>query len=348
MLIMLSSPAILVGKTLDELQNLLNQWGEPAYRAEQMAQWLYRRPVAHVEDMSNIPAKLRAQLMEETILHPSKIETVRHSRDKTRKYLLSLGDGELIESVFIPETHRTTVCISTQAGCGMGCTFCATGIKGLARNLTTGEMVDQILQVALDVGRLPGNVVFMGMGEPLANYDELIKTIEVINAPWGLNIGIRQLTVSTCGLVPGIRRLGVEGLGLTLAVSLHAADNGKRSQIMPVNRSYGVNELMEALREYVQNTSRRVTIEYALMAGFNDGEADARKLCGLLRGLLCHVNLIPVNPVRGGLHTKPRFSEIERFQAELQRGGLTVSIRKERGEDIEAACGQLKGEWEER
>ena len=214
MLIMLSSPAILVGKTLDELQNLLNQWGEPAYRAEQMAQWLYRRPVAHVEDMSNIPAKLRAQLMEETILHPSKIETVRHSRDKTRKYLLSLGDGELIESVFIPETHRTTVCISTQAGCGMGCTFCATGIKGLARNLTTGEMVDQILQVALDVGRLPGNVVFMGMGEPLANYEELIKTIEVINAPWGLNIGIRQLTVSTCGLVPGIRRLGVEGLGL--------------------------------------------------------------------------------------------------------------------------------------
>lgn len=342
----LSTPIILVGKTLDELEYLLQEWGEPRYRAGQIAHWLYAQRVNDAVSMTNIPGELRARLAEVAILHPARIETVRHSMDGTRKYLLSLGDGALIEAVYIPEINRTTICISTQVGCGMGCTFCATGMGGLTRNLTAGEIVDQILQVARDVGAVPSNVVFMGMGEPLANYAEVLKAITIINAPWGLDTGIRHLTISTCGLVPGIQRLGKEGLGLTLAVSLHAADDEKRSRIMPVNDIYGIEELIGALKGYAKDTNRRITIEYALMADFNDSMADARNLVGLLRGLLCHVNLIPVNPVQGGPHTRPRDGEIERFQSVLKRGGLAVSIRKERGQDIAAACGQLRGQWE--
>ena len=343
---MLPAPIILVGKTLGELENLLLTWGEPRYRGEQIAHWLYGQIVDDVGSMSNIPGILRTRLAEETVLHPARVETVRHSVDGTRKYLLSLGDEALIETVYIPEISRTTVCISTQVGCGMGCTFCATGLGGLTRNLTSGEIVDQILQVALDVGALPSYVVFMGMGEPLANYEQLLKAIAIINAPWGLDIGIRHLTISTCGVVPGIRRLGKEGLGLTLAVSLHAADDEKRSQIMPINNIYSIGELMGSLQGYVKDTSRRVTIEYALMADFNDSMADARNLVGLLEGLLCHVNLIPINPVQGGPHTKPRDSQVEKFLGALKRSGLAVSIRKERGQDIAAACGQLRGQWE--
>ncbi|NMB11847.1 MAG: 23S rRNA (adenine(2503)-C(2))-methyltransferase RlmN [Firmicutes bacterium] len=337
---------VLVGKTLDELKELVGQWGEPTYRAEQLAEWLYK-PAATIEEMTNLPKGLRERLARESIHHPCLVQLVRKSYDGTRKYLLALEDGELIEAVFIPETERTTVCISTQVGCKMGCTFCATGSRGLARNLTPGEIVDQVLQVALDVGYLPSNVVYMGMGEPLANYDALLRSIEIINAPWGLNIGIRQITVSTCGLVPGIERLGEAGLGLTLAVSLHAANDEKRNRIMPINWYYGLDELLQALHGYVRKTSRRITIEYALMSGFNDAEEDARRLVRILRGLLCHVNLIPVNPIQGAIHQRPRPGEIERFQSLLRRGGLEVSIRKERGADIEAACGQLRGQWEE-
>jgi len=342
----MSRQEALIGQTLEELEELMRRWGEPSYRADQLAQWLYR-PVASLDEMSNLPVRLRDQLAEETIHHPCSIQAIRHSRDGTRKYLLSLDDGELIESVFIPETDRSTICISSQVGCSMGCTFCATGAQGMVRNLTAGEIVDQVLQVALDMGHTPSNVVFMGMGEPLANYAALLKSIEIINAPWGLNIGIRQITVSTCGLVPVIRRLGKVGLGITLAVSLHAADDQKRTRIMPINANYGLESLMQALHDYVRDTNRRITIEYALMAGFNDSEIDAAQLVRLLGGLLCHVNLIPVNPIRGGRHKRPRLDEVERFQSLLRRGGLQVSIRKERGGDIEAACGQLRGQWEE-
>jgi 23S rRNA (adenine2503-C2)-methyltransferase len=229
----------------------------------------------------------------------------------------------------------------------MGCSFCATGSLGFVRGLTAGEIVDQVLQAALDVGSRPSNVVYMGMGEPLDNYDELIRSIGILNAPWGLNIGMRQITVSTCGVVPGIRKLGREGLALTLAVSLHAADDDKRSRIMPIARAYPLARLMEALHEYVANTKRRITIEYALMAGFNDGRQDAQRLTDLLKGLLCHVNLIPVNPIPGGLQQKPESSQVVRFENWLRQGGLEVSIRRERGADIEAACGQLRGQWEE-
>jgi 23S rRNA (adenine2503-C2)-methyltransferase len=346
MLAIMPLEKVLIGKTPSQLRELMGQWNEPSYRADQLAQWLYR-PVATFEDMTNLPKGLRDRLTRETIHHPCTKQIVRHSQDGTRKYLLLLCDGDLIEAVFIPEKERTTVCISTQVGCKMGCTFCATGSRGLTRNLTAGEIVDQVLQVALDVGSLPSNVVYMGMGEPLANYTELLKSIEIINAPWGLNIGIRQITISTCGLVPAIKRLGEVNLGLTLAVSLHAADDEKRNRIMPINRHYGLEELLEALHGYVRKTNRRITIEYALMSGFNDGEEDARRLIHLLKGLLCHVNLIPINPVRGAVHQRPGLSDIERFQSLLQRGSLEVSIRKERGADIEAACGQLRGQWEE-
>lgn len=342
----MSSNETLVGQTLRELKELLVSWNEPAYRGDQLARWLCR-PVASIDEMSNLPVELRDRLAQEMVHHPCMIQTVRQSIDGTRKYLLALGDGQLIESVFIPETDRATVCISTQVGCQMGCTFCATGARGFARNLTAGEIVDQILQVALDVGSIPTNVVYMGMGEPLANFAALLKSIEIINSPWGLNIGIRQITVSTCGLVPGIRRLQEAGLGLTLAVSLHAADDEKRSRIMPINRTFGLDELLQTLHGYVRATNRRITIEYALMAGFNDTREDARSLIRILKGLLCHVNLIPVNPIQKGIHQRPQSSEVKKFLSWLQRGGLEVSIRKERGGDIEAACGQLKGQWEE-
>ncbi len=337
---------VLVGKTLRELSEFMEQWGEPSYRGKQLVEWVYR-PVASIEEMTNLPVDLRYRLERETVQHPCIVETIRHSVDGTKKYLISLRDGELVESVFIPETDRNTVCISSQVGCKMGCTFCATGTGGLTRNLTTGEIVDQVLQVALDVGSLPSNIVYMGMGEPLANYAALLRSIEIINATWGLNVGIRQITVSTCGLVPGIDRLAREGLGITLAISLHAADDDKRSRIMPINEYYGLEQLLQALHAYVRSTRRRITVEYALMAGFNDSEDDARQLVRLLRGLLCHVNLIPVNPIRGGEHRRPQVHQVEEFHSILRRGGLEVSIRKERGADIEAACGQLRGQWEE-
>ncbi|NLJ69537.1 MAG: 23S rRNA (adenine(2503)-C(2))-methyltransferase RlmN [Firmicutes bacterium] len=337
---------VLVGQGPEELKRLLSEFGEPGYRADQLLKWVYR-PVPSIDDMSNLPAGLRDRLSREAVYHPCSVVTVRHSRDGTRKYLLALADGELIETVFIPETQRSTVCISSQVGCKMGCSFCATGSLGFVRGLTAGEIVDQVLQAALDVGSRPSNVVYMGMGEPLDNYDELIRSIGILNAPWGLNIGMRQITVSTCGVVPGIRKLGREGLALTLAVSLHAADDDKRSRIMPIARAYPLARLMEALHEYVANTKRRITIEYALMAGFNDGRQDAQRLTDLLKGLLCHVNLIPVNPIPGGLQQKPESSQVVRFENWLRQGGLEVSIRRERGADIEAACGQLRGQWEE-
>ncbi|NLY29995.1 MAG: 23S rRNA (adenine(2503)-C(2))-methyltransferase RlmN [Firmicutes bacterium] len=334
---------VLAGQGPEELKELMAEFGEPSYRAAQLIKWIYR-PVAAIGEMSNLPIGLRERLVQETVYHPCSRVTVRRSQDGTRKYLLELQDGELIESVYIPEADRSTVCISSQVGCKMGCTFCATGSMGFVRHLTAGEIVDQVLQVILDVGSRPSNVVYMGMGEPLENYGPLLRSIEILNAAWGLNIGIRQITVSTCGLVPGIRRLGKEGLGLTLAVSLHAADDEKRSRIMPVARVYSLDELLDALHEYAARTKRRITIEYALMAGFNDSREDARQLTELLRGLLCHVNLIPVNPIPGGLHHKPRDNQIVRFENWLRRGGLEV---KERGADIEAACGQLRGRWEE-
>ncbi|NLY52170.1 MAG: 23S rRNA (adenine(2503)-C(2))-methyltransferase RlmN [Firmicutes bacterium] len=340
------SGRVLVGQGPEELKELVAEFGEPGFRADQLIKWIYR-PVAAIEEMSNLPIGLRERLARETIYHPCSTVTIRHSRDGTRKYLFMLQDGELIESVYIPEANRSTVCISSQVGCKMGCTFCATGTMGFVRHLTAGEIVDQVLQVILDVGSRPSNVVYMGMGEPLENYEQLIRSIRILNASWGINIGIRQITVSTCGLVPGIRRLGKEGLGLTLAVSLHAADDKKRRRIMPIARAYSLDELLDALHEYAARTKRRITIEYALMSGFNDSRDDARQLTDLLRGLLCHVNLIPVNPIPGGLHQKPRDSQVVRFENWLRRGGLEVSIRKERGADIEAACGQLRGQWEE-
>ncbi|HHV94583.1 MAG TPA: 23S rRNA (adenine(2503)-C(2))-methyltransferase RlmN [Firmicutes bacterium] len=341
----MASKNVLVGQGLEELAELMAEFGEPSYRAKQLVEWVYR-PVAAIEQMSSLPLRLRDRLMRETIYHPCSTVTVRRSQDGTRKYLLALQDGEHIESVYIPENDRSTVCISSQVGCQMGCTFCATGGMGFVRNLTAGEIVDQVLQVILDVGRRPSNVVFMGMGEPLANYSAVLRSIKVLNAPWGLNIGIRQLTVSTCGLVPGIRKLAQEGLGLTLAVSLHSADDEKRSRIMPIARIYNLEELLDALHEYAARTGRRITIEYALMDGFNDSPEDAHRLTEILRGLLCHVNLIPVNPIPGGFQKKPRDSQVARFESWLRRGGLVVSIRKERGADIEAACGQLRGRWE--
>ncbi|NLK07659.1 MAG: 23S rRNA (adenine(2503)-C(2))-methyltransferase RlmN [Firmicutes bacterium] len=343
---MQSETTFLVGKTKEELENLLKQWEEPSYRAEQVAHWLYSRFVDDIQKMSNLPLSLREHLARETSLGPLTMINVQHSIDGTRKYLFALKDGPLIEAVFIPEKRRQTVCVSTQAGCGMGCVFCATGQGGLSRNLTAGEIVDQILQIGQDVGRLPSNVVFMGMGEPLANYDAVMKSIEIINAPWGLHIGSRSITVSSCGLVPGIRRLASEKLGLTLAISLHAAFEDKRSKIMPINKKHSISDLMSTLREYIGKTKRRITIEYALMDGFNDTHADAVALAVLLKGLLCHVNLIPVNPIAGEPFLQPRRENVEEFKDVLKNHKIAVSVRKERGQDIAAACGQLKGQWE--
>lgn len=340
----MSYSKVLVGHTLLELQELMQRWDEPAYRARQLAHWLYFRPVPDINDMSNLPQALRNRLSQKFILHPCRMEAVRKSRDGTRKYLLALPDDELIEAVFIPESNRFTVCISTQAGCGMGCIFCATAQRGLARSLTVGEIVDQVLVVALETGKLPTNVVFMGMGEPLANYEPVVAALRLFNASWGLNIGMRRLTVSTCGLVPGIRRLARERLPITLAVSLHAPTDEKRNEIMPVNRRFPLSQLVPALHEYVDITGRRITVEYALMREFNDSPREAEQLVDLLKGLLCHVNLIPVNPVGESPYTPPSPERILHFRQILEQGGLPVSIRRERGTDIEAACGQLRGQ----
>lgn len=328
---------------LTELQGYLCSFGEPTFRAKQVYQWVHQKHVASFGEMTNLPLGLRERLEDEADL--TALETVRVQASKldgTRKYLFLLGDGNMAESVFMPYRHGNSVCISSQVGCRMGCRFCASTLGGLTRGLTPGEMLDQIYRIGRDVGQRISNVVVMGMGEPLDNYDNLLKFIELLTDENGLHISQRNLTVSTCGLAPQMRKLADEGLQITLALSLHAPTQAQREELMPIARKYGLPEVLGACKYYFEKTGRRVTFEYSLVRGANDSAKDAKALCALLAGMNCHINLIPVNPVAERGFSRPNRQAVIDFQRILEKNGLNATIRREMGADIDGACGQLR------
>ena len=324
----------------EELKTLMKELGQPAFRAEQIFSWCARG--AGLEEMSNLPKDLRQRLAEMAVLHKPEILKKQVSRDGTIKYLFSLRDGNAVESVLMRYRHGTSLCISSQVGCRMGCTFCASTIGGLVRSLTAGEMLEQVIFAGLDSGERIDSLVLMGIGEPLDNYDHVIRFIQLVSHEKGLNLGKRHISLSTCGVVPGIERLAGEGLPITLSISLHAPNNALRSAMMPVNRTYPIEQLMRAARRFAKETGRKVYIEYTMIAGQNDSPAHARELAALLRGMLCHVNLIPLNPVEGKRQKSADTSAMARFAEVLKDCGVTSTVRRKLGDDIDAACGQLR------
>jgi 23S rRNA (adenine2503-C2)-methyltransferase len=331
---------------LEEFESYLQEHAQPGYRAKQVWQWLYQKRATSFDEMTNVAASLRRQLGEDFAL--SRLRGVRRaeSYDGTVKFLFALDDGHTIESVLIPEAKRLTLCISTQAGCGFGCAFCATALLGLKRNLRAREIVDQVLETSrtLTAERRITHVVLMGMGEPLANYAETLRAIDVLtDTSWGVGISPRRITLSTVGLVPQIRRL-MEESNVNLAISLHAATDEVRGKLMPVNRKYPLRDLIECCRSLPIPRRKRITFEYVLLRGVNDSVDDAQRLAELLRGIRCKINIIPFNPHPGSGFQRPRDSEIERFQSTLQHHGFQINVRRPRGDDIQAACGQLQGE----
>lgn len=353
-----SRPTDLLNLQRDELQTLLSSWGEPGYRAGQLWKWLYVQLASHPDEMSNLPKRLRTRLAGETCIGRLTPVAQQKSRDReTIKWLFELpqsfrttaateigGKGQ-IETVLMRYEHRRTACISSQAGCGMGCTFCATGQTGIQRNLTAGEIVGQVLFVARDLakqGEKLTNVVLMGMGEPLANYDATLTTLRRLTATDGFNMGQRRITLSTVGLVPGIERFCREDLQVGLAVSLHAATDELRDTLVPINRQYPLDRLMAACRDYVDHSRRRISFEWALIGGVNDGVDQARSLAERLRGIRCHVNMIPLNPTTGYPGRPSSRSRVAAFRDELDRHGIPTTVRIRRGIDIQAGCGQLR------
>lgn len=332
--------------SFDDLAAFLAARGHPAYRAGQIRQWLFQKRAAGFAEMSNLSRPLRGQLDENFVI--GRLRTARRSeaRDGTVKFLFALGDGARIESVLIPEARRLTLCISTQAGCGFGCAFCATALLGLERNLTAGEIAGQVIEAGrgLREGERITHVVLMGMGEPLANYAQTVRAIDILtNADWGLAISPRRVTLSTVGLVPQIEKL-MEDTRVNLAISLHAPDSDLRARLMPVNRKYPLEALLDCCRRLPLPRRKRITFEYVLLAGVNDSEEQARQLARALRGIPSKVNVIPFNPHAGSEFSRPSAERIERFQETLRAQGLQVNVRRPRGDDIQAACGQLQGE----
>ncbi len=322
----------------------------PGYRREQIARWLFQSRVESFAAMSNLPATLRATLAERYDPRPLELVRVQGSEDTTRKLLFRLRGGDFIESVVIPanpalygeRADRFTLCVSSQVGCAYGCKFCASGLDGWRRNLTPGEIVAQIIESGRHTGVTINNLVFMGMGEPMANYAHLLRAIAIINAPWGLNIGARHITVSTSGLVPRIRDLADQPLQLRLAISLHGASDEVRDRIMPVNRKYPLADLMEACAYFTTRKSQKITFEYILIEGVNDSPEQARLLAGLARRLRAKVNLIPYNTVEGLEWNRPDDTTVRAFHRVVTDGGVTATVRLEKGHDIDAACGQLR------
>ena len=328
----------------DELDAFVAALGEERYRAQQIWRWMYEEPVDRFDSMTNLPAKMMAQLKASAVL--GSLETVARqtSRDGTEKRVYRLHDDQLVESVLMPyNDDRKTACISSQAGCAMGCVFCATGQMGFARNLTAGEIFEQAMIFARELnarGERLSNVVFMGMGEPFHNYDASLAAVRQLMSR--LKIGARHITISTVGMAPQIRRFADEGLQVRLAISLHKTEDSQRSALMPVNKRWGIDELMDACRYYVKRANRRVTFEWAAIAGDNDSVDDAHRLGRLLSGLLCHINIIPLNPTRGYGGAPAKAERLKRFTAVLQGYGLSSTVRVRRGTDIDAGCGQLK------
>ena len=343
-------PRGLFDLAVPELTDRVEELGFPAYRARQVWGWAYRHLVTDYATMTNLPAPQRAALaMAAPIALLEPVRTLIADDGETIKSLYRTADGELLETVLMLYPNRATVCVSCQVGCAVGCAFCATGLMGLARNLSTGEMVAQVVNAAREArarGRALTNVVMMGMGEPLQNYAETMKFIRIIHDPEGLDIGARRITVSTSGIVPRIDVLAEEPLQLNLAVSLHAPDDELRSRLVPINRRFPVAELLAAVDRYIARTGRRVSFEYALMRGINDSAETARALGALLRGRLCHVNLIPLNPVDVLPYERPDAAGIARFVRSLREAGVPTTVRYSRGLDIDAACGQLRAKEE--
>ncbi|WP_294392211.1 23S rRNA (adenine(2503)-C(2))-methyltransferase RlmN [uncultured Clostridium sp.] len=332
----------LLDYTLDELKVWMSENGESAFRGKQILSWIYKG-VMDFEGMKNIPKSVINKLKENfTITMPEIIEVYKSELDGTEKFLLGFSDGNLIESVLMRYKHGISICISTQVGCRMGCKFCASTIEGRVRNLTAGEILSEVIAVQNYIGERISNIVLMGSGEPLDNYDNVLKFLEIVSADYGLNIGQRHITLSTCGIVPKIYELADKEMSITLAISLHAFNDEKRKEIMPIANKYTISELLEACRYYLKKTNRRITFEYALVKDVNDGREDAKALAKLLRGMLCHVNLIPVNEIKENTFKRSSKKTIEDFSEILKSNGIEVTTRREMGSDINAACGQLR------
>lgn len=331
-----------------ELISFMEELGEKAFRAKQIYQWIHEKHVDSFEEMTNVSKKLIETLNEKAYLTSLKKEEVQISKlDGTRKYLFLLEDGNVIESVLMKYKHGNSVCISSQVGCRMGCRFCASTLDGLVRGLTAGEMIDQIYQIGKDIGERISNVVVMGTGEPLDNYDNLLKFIELLTDEHGINVSQRNLTVSTCGIVPRMRELADEKLSITLALSLHASNQQKRLELMPVANKYDIHEVIDACKYYFDQTGRRITFEYSLVGGVNDTDEDARQLSALIRGINCHVNLIPVNPIKERDYVQSNAKVIEAFKNKLEKAGINATVRREMGRDIDGACGQLRKRYKD-
>lgn len=328
--------------TLEELQDLVKELGQPAFRAKQLNEWIHDKNVCSFDEMTNLPAALREKLSDRFSFNVP-VELVKQvSKDGSRKYLLQFSDGVSVETVGMPNRNKLAVCISSQAGCAMGCAFCATGLAGLTRSLTAQEMVDQVLHVARDFGERVTSVVFMGQGEPFANFDATVQALRILNDPDGLAIGARHLTVSTCGVIPGIRRFAELPEQFTLAISLHSAIQGTRNQLMPGVKKYTLLRLHEAIQLYVEKTGRRPTYEFAMIDGINDTNPEMQALVDFCAGTLCHVNLIQLNNIPDSpFHPSP-IEKVESLQRRLTMHGVETTIRNSRGSDIDAACGQLK------
>ncbi|MCI5936098.1 MAG: 23S rRNA (adenine(2503)-C(2))-methyltransferase RlmN [Lachnospiraceae bacterium] len=334
--------------TLEELQTFFAQIGQKPFRAKQVYEWMHKKQAVSIDEMTNLSKELREQLKQEctyTVL--KKVQVQVSKLDGTRKYLFGLADGNVIESVLMRYKHGNSVCISSQVGCRMGCRFCASTIDGLVRNLTSGEMLEQIYRIGEDIDERISNVVVMGSGEPLDNYDNLVKFITMLTDANGLNISQRNLTVSTCGLVPQIRELATHQFQMTLALSLHASSQEKRRELMPVANKYDLKDVLEACDDYFEKTGRRITFEYSLVGGVNDTDEDVEQLVRLLHGKNCHINLIPVNPIKERDFVQSSRPVVEEFQKKLQTHGITATVRREMGRDIDGACGQLRRRYME-
>lgn len=327
---------------LEDLKQEFINIGEKPFRAEQVFKWIYESNVTSFDEMTNLSLELREKLKQNYTLCIYNVLRKQEAKDGTKKYLFDVLDGNAIETVLMQYIHGYTLCVSSQIGCKMGCKFCAsTGIQ-FVRNLTSGEIVEQLLAVERDAEVKISNVVFMGIGEPLDNYDNVVNAIRIINNQKGINIGARHISVSTSGLVPKIYDLAKENIQCTLSISLHATTDEKRSEMMPVNNRYNIEELLTACREYINTTKRRISFEYALAKDNNDNLEDAKRLAKLLRGMICHVNLIPINKIENGTFTKSSNENIIKFRDYLNDHRIVATIRRELGSDIEAACGQLR------
>lgn len=334
----------IIDMSLPELEALCTSMGEPTYRAKQILSWVYDKGATTFDQMTNLPKNFQKQLADQYQIFQTKVDTITQTENDTEKFLVHLYDENVIECVLLREGKRITACVSTQVGCAMACQFCASGLLGLERNLTAGEIVEEALHVKNHL--LPDehltNIVFMGIGEPLANYDNVVKAIRIMNAEWGLGIGARHITISTVGIIDGIRRLAHEGLQVNLAISLHAPNDIIRSQIIPSNKKIGIKNIVAAAREYFEVTGRDISFEYILIDGLNASKQNAESLSMLLKGIQCNINILPVNPVEEFDWRPPSQETIEIFRRTLEKHGLVVTIRKKKGSPINAACGQLR------